>query len=508
MSDIKVSNIKIDTLPARLNEGLQQAGLFRALVVETSGNKVLLDTAFGQIKGVAPEALLKGDVILARLLPGKSEPVIKVEQVQTARQALPEKLVNQLIKLTNSASSTLPQAIKVLGHTADKTLLQLDQKIYSTPRQPLLEKGETLLLKLSESSKAELLRVNPQSILKSALSDLLPRINNSGNTTDLTSLQKLVSDFLKLKPAGIPDHKISAQSNKGSLQSIIDHTLNKHKENQINKVKSESALNTSSINSQKNLAVSSLKQLLIILSQPLAKVDSFKAGSLQQILGMLSLLKPTSSASGTNILSSIPDSLAELHSAIKNSPDNFKLLLRQIIESNAGENKTKFSDDALTNSSSLLKFELLQQLEQSLSQLLTQKTTVRLNQELNLPIQINLNIPLQLQDETTALKLKIKQQKDSDVDEQQRWEISLAFEFAELGLISTNILLQDTKLSANFWAEKTSTKQLIDTQMNQFKDQLKQSGFELGFFECFIGSPVVQDENVKPVEQNLVDIKV
>ena len=223
---------------------------------------------------------------------------------------------------------------------------------------------------------------------------------------------------------------------------------------------------------------------------------------------MLSLLKSAAPANSSNRFSSIPDSIIELHSAIKSSPDNFKLLLRQIIESNAGENKTSMHDAAMADSSNALKAELLQQLEQSLSQLLTQKSGMRLNQELNQPIQINLNIPLQLNNETTSLKLKIKQQKSSDVDDQQHWEISLAFEFALLGLISTNILLQDTKLSANFWAEKSDTKQLIDTHMNQFKNQLKKSGFELGFLDCFIGKPVAQDDKVKPVEDNLVDIKV
>ena len=505
MSDIKINNIKIDSLQTRLNESLQQAGLFRALVVETNGNRVLLDTAFGQVRGLAPDKLLKGDEILARLLPGKSDPTIKIELTQTSRQELPQKIADQLSRLTSSA---LPQAIKVLAHTTDKTLVQLDQKTYTIPRQALLEKGETLLLKLSTNNKVELLRVNPQNILKNALSNLLPRTVNAGSTTDLASLQKLASDFLQLKPANTHNHQTSVHIDKVSLQSIIDQAVNGQKENPGANAKKETSLASSTLNSQKEQPINLIKQLLTALSQPLAKVESFKAGSLQQILGMLSLLKSAAPANSSNRFSSIPDSIIELHSAIKNSPDNFKLLLRQIIESNAGENKTSMHDAAMADSSNALKAELLQQLEQSLSQLLTQKSGMRLNQELNQPIQINLNIPLQLNNETTSLKLKIKQQKSSDVDDQQHWEISLAFEFALLGLISTNILLQDTKLSANFWAEKSDTKQLIDTHMNQFKNQLKKSGFELGFFDCFIGKPVEQDDKVKPVKDNLVDINV
>ncbi|MCK4709193.1 MAG: hypothetical protein KAU21_11300, partial [Gammaproteobacteria bacterium] len=303
MSDIRINNIKVDSLQTRLNESLQQAGLFRALVIETNGNRVLLDTAFGQLRGLAPDKLLKGDEILARLLPGKSDPTIKVELIQTSRQALPQKIANQLSRLT---SSELPQAIKVLAHTTDKTLVQLDQKTYTIPRQALLEKGETLLLKLSTNNKVELLRVNPQNILKNALSNLLPRTVNAGSTTDLASLQKLASDFLQLKPANTHNHQTSVHIDKVSLQSIIDQAVNGQKENPGANAKKETTLASSTLNSQKELPINLIKQLLTALSQPLAKVESFKAGSLQQILGMLSLLKSAAPTNSSNRFSSIP----------------------------------------------------------------------------------------------------------------------------------------------------------------------------------------------------------
>ena len=151
---------------------------------------------------------------------------------------------------------------------------------------------------------------------------------------------------------------------------------------------------------------------------------------------------------------------------------------------------------------------LLQQLEQTITQLLVQKTTIRLNQEQSQPLQINLNIPLQVNNETTALKLKIKQRNNCEADENQHWEISLQFELGLLGLIRTNILLQDAKLSAHFWAVKPSTKTLIDAHMDQFKNQLKKSGFELGLFDCFIGKPISEDDTSPSVGENLVDIKV
>lgn len=478
------SNIKIDSLQNSANDilnKLQQSGLFRALVIETSGNKVLLDTAFGQLRGIATDQLAKGDDIIARLQPGKSDYTIKIEQIQTARQTLPDKIINQLSKIVSS-TSVLPQAIKVLSHTNEKTLLQLGHKTYTIPRQPLLEAGETLLLKSSADNKVELLRIQPETILKNALSNLLPRVASTRKTTELAGLQKLISSFLKLKHADTTSFQTAAHNNKVNFQSASD--------------------------ANKEVPVKFIKQLLTTFSQPLARVDNFKAESLQQILRMFSLVKPAASANTAKALFSIPDNLGELHKAISSSPENFKSLLRQIIQSNAGEIKINTPESAMVEVSNTLKTELLQQLEQTLNQLLTQKTTIRLNQELNQPVQINLNIPLQVNDETTSLKLMIKQRNSNEQDEEKHWEINLSFEFALLGLISTNILLQDTKLSAHFWAVKSSTKKLIDTHMNQFKNQLKKSGFELGLVDCFMGKPALKDEAPHPVGENLVDINV
>ena len=144
---------------------------------------------------------------------------------------------------------------------------------------------------------------------------------------------------------------------------------------------------------------------------------------------MLTLIKPaTASTNPDKVLFTIPGKLSELHNAVKSSPENFKLLLRQILESNAGEGNTKVADNVFLETSNTLKTELLQQLEQTISQLLAQKTTIRLNQELNQPIQVNINIPIQLNNETTSLKLKLKERNTSDNNEEKHWEINLSFE--------------------------------------------------------------------------------
>ncbi|MCK5664272.1 MAG: flagellar hook-length control protein FliK [Thiotrichaceae bacterium] len=521
-SNIETANVKIDSLQIRstdLLSKLQQAGQFRAIVLESNGGRLLLDTAFGQLKGIAADKLITGDEIVARILPGKTNPGIKIEQVLSARQAIPQKMLTQLIKVITANSNTgnstatvtlsqthgssvsapaLPQVIKVLSHSSDSTLLQVGQKTYTLPRQSILQPGDTLLMRQTSGHKIEVIKIHPESILKNALVNLLPRLANGQNGKELINLQKLAADFLQQKPTQ-NNQPSTPQVNKLNLQTTSNSAENKttHKATVNNQ---DSLLQASSIKT--------IKQLLQTLSQPLMRAGNIKVESLQQVLGMLTLVKPTATTSTVTSSLSIPHNVAALHQAIKNSPENFNILLRQIIESNSIETKIRIPDSMLNDLSGPLKVELLQQLEQTLHQLLTQKTTVRLNQEQNQPIQINLNIPVQADDGNKSLKLSIKQRKSMDNDEQNHWEINLAFEFAQLGLISTNLLLQNTKLSAHFWSVKSSTKQLIDTHMDQFKNQLQKSGFELGLFDSFIGKPVTADKSPHSVFENLVDIQV
>jgi len=528
------STIKIDALQSRVDDilgKLQQAGLFRALVIETKGNRVLLDTAFGQLKGVVPDKLAKGDEIYARLLPGKANPSIKVEQVKSSYQALPDKIVNQLIKVisatpgpatssqnlkTSSAESALtsqPQIIKVISHTPDKTLIQLESKTYTIPRQDKLEAGETLMLKTSVNNKVELLRIQPENILKNALARLLPQVTTARqDNSGITDIQRLAFSLLRLKHADTSRFQTAEptlqnkniQARPVTEKVDIQHSL--VKPGTIN-IKQKNSL-PSVQSAPKEIPLKVIEQYINSISRPMASAENIKAGAVKQILSLLSLLKPTASINSEKPFLSFTDHLGSLHKAISHSPENFKLLLHHIIETNAATTKANIPESTLLDFSNSIKNEFLLQLEQTLTQLLVQKTTIRLHQEQNQPIQLNLNIPLQVNNETTALKLKIKQRNNHETNENQHWEINLQFEFGLLGLITTNILLQDTKLSAHFWAVKSSTRDLIDSQLGQFKDQLKKSGFELGLFDCFIGEPASDEKMTHCIGENLVDINV
>ena len=506
-----LTSVKIEALDSKLGDTLsklQQSGLFRALVIQSKGNQVLLDTAFGQIKGVVTDKLSKGDEIIARLTPGKTESTlkessIKVLQIQSAKLELPQKILVQLSQIVgakpaqiastsanpNTSHAASLQILKVIGQSSDKTLIQHNNKTWSIPRQNQLQVGESLLLKPSIDGKAELTRIQPETILRAALSRLLPLLA-SKDTNSLLASQRLASRILQLSPTDLKTPPPQAPVDQADKLAV--------------KIASNNPQSTSV---QNQPALKELQLLLNNLSSPLLRLDRLSLDPLKQLLTTLSLSRPTT---GTASPGNIPmtDLLARLQAALKNSPDNFEQLLRQIVKANTSPAKTAASDSALMDASLPLKMELLQQLEQSLNQLLTQKTTLRLNQEQNQPIQINLNIPIQLNDETTALKLKIKQRNSSDKDEEQQWEIQLSFEFGLLGLISTHLVLKETRISAHFWAVLPATKQLIDTHLDQFKKQLQKSGFELGQFGCLIGKPLTVEEAAYAQNENLVDINV
>ena len=155
------SHIRIETLDSRVSETLaklEQVGLFRALVIESKGNQVLLDTAFGQIKGTVAQPLTRGDEIYARLLAGKDMPAIKIETIQTARLELPAKILNQLLQITSQSNPGNPlraQIIKVLSQSPEQTLIRYAGKTYAIPAQSQLQTGDTLLLKPAPGNKPE-----------------------------------------------------------------------------------------------------------------------------------------------------------------------------------------------------------------------------------------------------------------------------------------------------------------------------------------------------------------
>ncbi len=554
-----LSRIQFDALPAaarNILQKLEQAGLCRALVIESKGQQVLLDTAFGKLSGQSPQALQKGDQILARIVQEQSLPTIKIEQLQLRQPVLTQKVLRQLIKLAaaelpNTSSKSggaqkastgdLSQIIRVIDHERQQTQIQMGQKTYSIPRQNNLNPGDTLLLRLNDKQQPEVRRIDPPQLLKKAFSELLPRLQaGTGRTPALASLQKLVSSILQLKAPDLarpaqtlqriieapaansalsakqPTTRINAENTSHSGRFVADsarvETTTALKITTPSEAKqSPNAPNRPAAtiaNPQATQRV--ITQLLQQLSRPAANAGRIDAQAIRQVLSSLSLLPSTPTAGSNPVPQAVPQQIQLLQQIINQSPQAMRDLVLQVIQSqHAGMQKVTVDEAPLQELSSLLRSELLQQLDQTSTQLLLQKTTLKLNQELQQPIQINLNIPLQLKEDTVQLKLKLKQQQQNEQPQTQQWEIDLSFDLPLLGLISTRLLLQESKLSASFWAVRDSTRLLIDSHLHQFKQQLVNSGFELGAFHSFPGQPAKheQDDPIQGQDRGLLDVK-
>ena len=488
-----ISSIQLDRSQNRSRQlltQLQQAGLFRALVNASQGNRVVLDTAFGQIVGKAPEQLGKGDEILARLIPGKNEPTIKIEQYQPRLISLNKRLFGNLF----SAPNPQPQMARVLGHQNSHTMLQIADQQYPIARQKLLQPGETLMIKTSTANNVDLIRIPVQQVLKSALSELLPRSLPDARSSGIPQLHKVANQILQIKPEALVANR--------QLQAALSDNIPPQKILHGGQQRQPQAPQPGRGEPQQ------LQLLLSQLARPLAKLDGFDAQSMPQILKLLTLIKPAATQPGSNPPATYPDLISTLKDLLMRSPDSLRQLVRTLIEANPASDRKTPMEHLLLETSSGFKNELLQQLEQTQSQLLLQKTSLRLQLEQNQPIQLNLNIPLQINQQTSEVKIQIRQKQAHQDPDEEHWEINLSFEFGLLGLISTHILLQGQKISAQFWAIESTTKQLIDTQLQQFKSQLQKSGFELGLFDCYIGQPVTQPEIPVVISDNLVDIEV
>ena len=482
-----VSNLRLETLQKQADNlltRLSQAGLFRALVLESRDQRVVLDTAYGQLTGKAPSSLRPGDVIQARLLSVSRDAVIKIEQHQPSSVTLNHRALSQLVQ----QQPTALLAARVVAENERHTLLQVAHQRFAIPRQSQFQAGDTLMIKSATDLSVTLQRTQPEILLKQALQTvLLPRSLPQHQQTALSTLQRLANQLIQIQP--------------DSLQkSVSTTTLASNKNDRL------AAMLTGRLLAATPQSSQTMLQLLHALSQPLARIDQLRPGSIQQMLAQLNWTQATSTADSNRL--NLPEQLIVLLNELRHSGDSLQQLLRVLITQNAATEKADIPEPRLLELSNQVRNELSQQIEQSLTQLLSQKVSLRLQLEQNLPLQIHLNLPIQVDQQRSELKLKLEQKKPSEPDEEAGWEIELSFEFGLLGLISTRLLLQGTGLSANFWAERTSTKTLIDSHLGQFKSQLKKSGFEPGVFDCFLGQPKSSAVEFTAFNENLVDIKV
>ena len=371
-----ISGVKLEVLTQKANDiltNLQQAGLFRAVVIQRSGNSVLLDTAFGNISAKAPDKLQKGDAIIARVLPGKSELTLKIEQLTQTLISLPRSSLNALIRQNIS----LPVVARVVAQQAQNTQLKIGNQSLKIPRMETLQNGQRVLLQANSQQQLELKPLYPESILKTALSTLVPKNLKNSSGHNLISLQKLSSELLVSNTRQLQQRALllsAPAAAKPGAENIANQSF-------------AAAPEKPPMAKPGSPAPDSIKLLLETLASPMLKTQGIQPQSIQQLLGLLSLLKPTASQHSTNLTKSLPETLLNLMKALKTSPDSFSEIIKHAFEHRSTANDQRPGERSLLQIANILRNDLLTQTEQTLNQLLTQKSTVALQVEQNQPIQ-------------------------------------------------------------------------------------------------------------------------
>jgi hypothetical protein len=148
-------------------------------------------------------------------------------------------------------------------------------------------------------------------------------------------------------------------------------------------------------------------------------------------------------------------------------------------------------------------------IEQSLSQNLLQRATLGLQQETQQPFSLSLALPFIEDQETKSLYIDLAERNQAQEEDDKSWDIRLSFELAGLGAISCHLVLEGRAIAASFYSEQAQTRERIETELPQLRQQLSRAGFAPGEFHSFPGKPA---SNRAPTSADfpeaLVDIEV
>jgi len=507
-------------IPTRQTEGLLnqilQAGVFRALVVQRDQGNLLLDTAWGRLSGKGPDYLKPGDEIIARLQPTRSGTGLQILQHQAQTVRLP---IEQLQRLPG-ANTNAPTVATFVANENNMAVLRIGKSAFRIATALPFEKGERLMLTPVDKQHVEIKRFDSRNLLKQALSIFLPRDPAKGAQLDAVPVQRLAQALVdsdidwiasRLNTPGV------AANTRPALSATAQPTAQFSEGQGV-------------VPSRPDTTPRQVEQLLRVLAT--LSVDGAKpsAEAIRQVLTTLTLVTSGNAAAGSTVSAAaprqtipgpppplattttgaaLPQQLATAIEIIRQHPEVVQKIVQEFLHPTNKAAQLK-PEQIVTEFDAPLRRELLQQTENLLTQITTQKAMLGLQQENQQPLQLNLSLPLQMQRETHELKLRIREKKSASNDaEESRWEISLSFEFGLLGMISTRLLLQGKTLSAHFWAALGETKSLIDQHLDQFRQQLVRSGFEPDVLDCFHGKPGPDvDDAIEPPEpSNLLDLK-
>ena len=128
--------------------------------------------------------------------------------------------------------------------------------------------------------------------------------------------------------------------------------------------------------------------------------------------------------------------------------------------------------------------------DQSLSQNLLQRATLGMQQETQQPLNLSLALPFIDQQQLKSVYIELEQRKQTADEASRSWEIRLNFELGGLGCIACHLLLQGMAVAASFYSDNENTRNRIETELPQLRQQLSRAGFSPGEFHSFPGLPV------------------
>ncbi|MBF0265248.1 MAG: flagellar hook-length control protein FliK [Gammaproteobacteria bacterium] len=131
--------------------------------------------------------------------------------------------------------------------------------------------------------------------------------------------------------------------------------------------------------------------------------------------------------------------------------------------------------------------QLMEQLENSLNRMMaTQINTREQGEQQNT---ISLELPIRLLDKTQILQMKFKAQKKQHKKEEKIWTANLAFELPSLGEIRIYITLDYNDVAIQFWLEQDSSKSIIQENFSLLSERLLEAGYSISQLQAFHGIP-------------------
>lgn len=103
-----------------------------------------------------------------------------------------------------------------------------------------------------------------------------------------------------------------------------------------------------------------------------------------------------------------------------------------------------------------------------------------------------MEIPMRHEQQISTLQVKIGQEQPAQKEASKghaRWSIELAFDIAPLGPLQIKAALSQNSLSAQLFAERPDTCQLINQELDVLRARLDQQGVTVGELNCQLGVP-------------------